>query len=51
MNKILKLIGRSELLFSEDVIRNSKYLMEVVSNSKNSDQNANYKFSKSAAGK
>jgi FlaA1/EpsC-like NDP-sugar epimerase len=33
MNKILKLIGRSELLFSEDVIRNSKYLMEVVSNS------------------
>jgi FlaA1/EpsC-like NDP-sugar epimerase len=33
MKKILKLINRSELLFSEDIIRHSKYLTDIVSNS------------------
>ena len=33
MNKILKLIDRSELLFSEDIIRHSRYLTDAVSNS------------------
>jgi len=33
MNKILELIDRSELLFSEDIIRHSRYLTDAVSNS------------------
>jgi FlaA1/EpsC-like NDP-sugar epimerase len=33
MNKILELIDRSELLFSEDIICHSKYLTDAVSNS------------------
>ncbi|MDC0198514.1 UDP-N-acetylglucosamine 4,6-dehydratase, partial [Candidatus Thioglobus sp.] len=33
MNKILELIERSELLFSEDIICHSRYLTEAVSNS------------------
>ena len=33
MNKILELIDRSELLFSEDIICHSRYLTDAVSNS------------------
>ena len=33
MNKILELIDRSELLFSEDIIRHSRDLIDAVSNS------------------
>ena len=33
MKKILELIGRNELLFSEDIIRYSEYLSDAVSNS------------------
>jgi FlaA1/EpsC-like NDP-sugar epimerase len=33
MNKILELIDRSELLFSEDIICHSRYLKDAVSNS------------------
>ena len=33
MKKILKLIDRSELLFSEDINCNSELLTEIVSNS------------------
>ena len=33
MKKILKLIGRDELLFSDDIKQNSKDLKEAVSNS------------------
>jgi FlaA1/EpsC-like NDP-sugar epimerase len=33
MNKLLDLIDRSELLFSEDIMRHSRYLKDVVSSS------------------
>ena len=33
MKEVLKLIGRDELLFSDDIVRNGMYLNEVVSNS------------------
>jgi len=33
VKEVLKLIGRDELLFSDDIVRNGMYLNEVVSNS------------------